>query len=296
MGDETAWVIVRGSAPLSYFTGFKDNWHTAWSKRHEDAQRFATKNEALQRLGDGRSFGDGAFSGARVQEHMWCDRSTPALPETAPMTDDRAEPREWLRKTDDELVAQADKIIGEMCNGGKWRMCIPVQPDDSDVILGTLVRRFNELRAATVSAGRLREAAQPVHGVTWLLIRDWHVALERCPKKAAVLGVGEWFVPGGKIEGDESPEACCQRELREEWPGVEVLTMHPLPIVEGSAVPPGPRGLFLMRPFVVTVRGDLPTYSGDGVRLRWVTIAEALASPVPQVRMMVAAALSAEEG
>jgi hypothetical protein len=83
---------------------------------------------------------------------------SPALLETAPMTDDRAEPHEWLRKTDDELVAKASKIISDMCHGDKWRMCIPVQPDDSDVVLGTLVRRFNELRAATVSAGRLREA------------------------------------------------------------------------------------------------------------------------------------------
>jgi hypothetical protein len=85
---------------------------------------------------------------------------SPALLETAPMTDDRAEPHEWLRKTDDELVAKASKIISDMCHGDKWRMCIPVQPDDSDVVLGTLVRRFNELRAATVSAGRLREAAE----------------------------------------------------------------------------------------------------------------------------------------
>jgi hypothetical protein len=69
------------------------------------------------------------------------------------------------------------------------------------------------------------------------------VVLEQCEKKAAVLGVGEWFVPGGKIDGDESEIACCQREMREEWPGVEVLTMDPLPIVEGSAVPPGPRGV-----------------------------------------------------
>lgn len=129
-----------------------------------------------------------------------------------------------------------------------------------------------------------------IHGVTWLLLRDGAVLLERCPKKARVLGVGEWFVPGGKVEGDETPEQAVRREIGEEWPGVEVETMTPLPIVEGSAVPPGPRGLFLMRPFVVTVRGEVPTESGDGPPLRWAPITEALLSPVPQVRMMVAAA------
>jgi ADP-ribose pyrophosphatase YjhB (NUDIX family) len=137
---------------------------------------------------------------------------------------------------------------------------------------------------------RPTHAPQAVHGVTWLLIRDGHVLLERCPKKAAVLGVGEWFVPGGKIDGLETPEAACRRELHEEWPGVELVALTPLPLVEGSRVPPGPAGVFMMRPFVISVTGELPTHSADGPALRWVPLEEALTSPVPQVRMMVGAA------
>jgi 8-oxo-dGTP diphosphatase len=133
-----------------------------------------------------------------------------------------------------------------------------------------------------------------IHGVTWLLIRDGRVLLERCPKKAQVLGVGEWFVPGGKMEADESPEQTLIRELSEEWPGVTLLGCEPLPIVEGSRVPAG-NGLFLMRPFVISVAGELPNVSADGIELRWAPLHEALTSPVPQVRMMVAAAGAIQE-
>lgn len=130
-----------------------------------------------------------------------------------------------------------------------------------------------------------------VHGVTWLLIREGHVLLEKCAKKARVLGVGEWFVPGGKVEAQDADEAdTLRREIAEEWPDVRLLEYRPLPIVEGSPVPAGPRGLFLMRPFVVGVRGEMPSRSAEGTPLRWFPIDEALRSPVPQVRMMVAAA------
>lgn len=130
-----------------------------------------------------------------------------------------------------------------------------------------------------------------IHGVCWVLIRHGHVLLERCPKKALVLGVGEWFVPGGKIEGDELPIHALIRELREEWPTAKLEQSTDLPIIEGSAIPPGPRGLFLMRPYAVIVSGEIPHVSADGVELRWVPVLEALVSPVPQVRMMVAAAM-----
>lgn len=134
-----------------------------------------------------------------------------------------------------------------------------------------------------------------IQGVTWLLIRDGCVLLERCSKKARVLGVGEWFVPGGKVDGNETLEQALRREIREEWPWAEVYDAAPLPLLEGSPVPPAPRrGLFLMRPFVVTVAGVPDEKTPEGTPLRWFPIVEALASPVPQVRMMVAAAAAIE--
>lgn len=136
-------------------------------------------------------------------------------------------------------------------------------------------------------------ALDRIHGITFLLIHDGCVLLERCPKKREVLGIGEWFVPGGKLEPGEGELDACRREMCEEL-GVNLLTARPLPILEGSPVPPGPRGLFLMRPFLISEwAGHVPTQTIDGsVPLRWVPFAEALASPVPQVRMMVAAALA----
>jgi 8-oxo-dGTP pyrophosphatase MutT (NUDIX family) len=135
--------------------------------------------------------------------------------------------------------------------------------------------------------------ATKLHAVCWLLIHSGYVVLEQCPKKAAKLGVGEWFVPGGKIEGDESPAAACRREIHEEW-GAIASSLVPLPIIEGSPIPPKNYldGPFLMRPFRVGLEADnVPRRASNGVLLRWVPIDEALASPVVQVRMMVAGAV-----
>lgn len=148
---------------------------------------------------------------------------------------------------------------------------------------------FNELR--TTKPRRRFPLVDRIHGVAWVCIRDGTVALERCPKKADVLGVGEWFVPGGKIEHDEGPEGALIRELREEWPGVDLMESASLPIVAGSPIPPGPRGLFLMQPYRIRIDGVIPEMSADGVPVRMVAIEDALRSPVPQVRMMIAAAM-----
>jgi predicted NUDIX family NTP pyrophosphohydrolase len=133
------------------------------------------------------------------------------------------------------------------------------------------------------------DALRRISGVTWLLVREGRVLMERCPKKAAKLGVGEWFIPGGKIEGDESPLDALYREVGEEWPSVVVESGDWLPILQGSPIGVRERAAFLMQPFVITVRGEIPTHASNGVELRWVPLDEALASPVPQVRMMVAA-------
>jgi ADP-ribose pyrophosphatase YjhB (NUDIX family) len=131
------------------------------------------------------------------------------------------------------------------------------------------------------------------HGVCWVLLEAGQVALEQCPKKGAIIGPeGAWFVPGGKIHRFETASEALERELAEEWPGVKLVLATALPVLEGSRIPPGPGGMFLIRPFNIHIAGKgPPDVSGDGVPVRWFPIAEALRSPVPQVRMMVAGAM-----
>lgn len=127
-----------------------------------------------------------------------------------------------------------------------------------------------------------------IDGVAWVLIRGDAVALERCPKKAEKMGAGEWFVPGGKVEDVDGgdPVKTLARELSEEWPGVKLIEAIPLPIVQASRV--GALVPFLMQPYRILIEGDPPEVSGDGNAIRWTSIAEAMCSPVPQVRMMIA--------
>lgn len=132
--------------------------------------------------------------------------------------------------------------------------------------------------------------AERLQGICFLIKHKGSVLMERCPKKKAVLGVGEWFIPGGKIEPGETAEEAVVREVREEL-GLTVISAKPLPVVEGSPVEVAHTGLFLMRPFQVEVEGKVPERTVDGgVLLQFFPMLEALfLSPVPQVRMMVAA-------
>jgi 8-oxo-dGTP pyrophosphatase MutT (NUDIX family) len=131
-------------------------------------------------------------------------------------------------------------------------------------------------------------AESTMWGVCFVFISGGHVLLEQNRKKAAWHHVSPetWFVPGGRVEGDESTVSACIREVREEM-GVEVVALAPRPAIEVI----GPNGFALAQPFVVQrYTGELPDFVLDkGYPLRWVPIAEALASPVAQVRMIVAA-------
>lgn len=134
---------------------------------------------------------------------------------------------------------------------------------------------------------------EPARGVCWLAFAYNCVLLERCPKKKRVLGVGNWFVPGGKVESGETADDAVRREIGEEWPDAVIQRLRPLPLLEGSLVPPGPSGLFLMRPYVLTWTGPVPKFSSEGTPIQFFDANHVIEhSPVPQVRMMVAAALA----
>lgn len=55
------------------------------------------------------------------------------------------------------LCAAAWREFSALCAGKKWRMCIPVQPDDSDVVIGKvfalLPRALAQLQARGLTPG-----------------------------------------------------------------------------------------------------------------------------------------------
>lgn len=126
-------------------------------------------------------------------------------------------------------------------------------------------------------------------GVTFVVTRPGHVLLEKCPNKGLIFGDAQWFVPGGKIEGDETPWEACKREFYEET-GCTLCEAEALPIMDGA-----PEGslFFPLHAFVVkNYSGTIPERATDsGVEFQWVPVNVALHSPRSQVRMMVAGAL-----
>lgn len=85
-------------------------------------------------------------------------------------------PQRIARMNDAELIANADEVIhaagkklSALCRGEDWHMSIPVQDDDSDVPIGSVIRLAKLLRGDTVNAqelaGLLRSAQALVEAV-----------------------------------------------------------------------------------------------------------------------------------
>ncbi len=87
----------------------------------------------------------------------------------------------------------------------------------------------------------------------------------------AVLG-GLWEFPGGKIEPDESPQACVMRELKEEI-GVEVVVSEALQAVTHEY----DHGRVHLQPYLCRLKADQPR-PREGDDRQWVTL--------PQLRML----------
>lgn len=110
-------------------------------------------------------------------------------------------------------------------------------------------------------------APQAVVEVSCALIEEQGCLLAAL-RSPAMTHPGQWEFPGGKLELGESPEACLQREIREEL-GIEIGDLRPLPPLEHRY----PEGCIRLRPYLCRWQGGTlhPREHSD---VRWLRPAE----------------------
>jgi len=114
---------------------------------------------------------------------------------------------------------------------------------------------------------------------------DGRVLLAQRPEGKAMAGL--WEFPGGKIEPDETPEACLIRELREEL-GVDTWASCLAPLTFAShdygdfhlLMP-----VFVCRKWTGTARG------AEGQAVAWARVAQLREYPMPPADAPLIAAL-----
>ena len=103
----------------------------------------------------------------------------------------------------------------------------------------------------------------PVPAAVALVVRAGKILLAR---RAAAPYAGTWDLPGGFVEGDETPELALRRELRKEL-GVGVRSARFLGFFHETY---GPRGFpILTIVYRVTLAGQRLVTAGDVSELRW---------------------------
>lgn len=106
---------------------------------------------------------------------------------------------------------------------------------------------------------------QALEVVGAIIERDGKVlACRRSPERSAG---GLWEFPGGKVEGDESPESALRREIKEEL-GVDITVGA---LASRHTTPLGSR-LIDLACYWATLEGEAPTSSSDHDRMEWVDL------------------------
>lgn len=60
-----------------------------------------------------------------------------------------------------ELVEKAKQTVSDLCKGGKMKMCVPVQVDDSDMILSEVIRRVEGKENERLQEGLSTQELKP---------------------------------------------------------------------------------------------------------------------------------------
>jgi acyl-CoA hydrolase len=79
---------------------------------------------------------------------------------------------EQLKQAEQRANAAKAEVVA-ICNGKRWRMCVPVEQTDSDIcIMGSI----NDVPALVAEVRRLREALAPFQSGEWGKVKAWIVA------------------------------------------------------------------------------------------------------------------------
>lgn len=121
-----------------------------------------------------------------------------------------------------------------------------------------------------------------------LVSPDGKVLMQQRPLNKAHGGL--WEFPGGKLEPGETPEQAIVREIDEEL-GVSIESANLLPLSFASERPGAGKRPVLLLLYIASNWQGAPTALEAGTQVKWASVDELLALPMPPLDVPLAQAL-----